>query len=348
MNRSPIMHNKRLFVLLLAAILTAAILRPDFTAQASVTLSDFRAVGSASHITLLWETATELDNFGFHLWRAQVNNLDDASRITANLIPSQVGGQPIGASYEYEDNTAQLDVLYYYWLEAVDVNGLSVFYGPEQGMISDSDPLGTATPGSGGNPTPPPTSTLPPTHTPPPANTAAPSPTPRPQTSPTPTRQPTQPPPPTANVAAPEPTDAAKATDAPPAAGIPPTTPPEPTNAPPQPTVAGSGDAAGDQTAAGSESGDNTPAAIAGSLAAGNQTAAVTVGDNNQLGVVGANAPLETPASATSDAAPATAGNNPGRSLPPAALLGLAAGILLSLGGLLAAAALLKRRQTSK
>lgn len=354
MNRSPIMHNKRLFVLLLAAVLTAAILRPDFTAQASVTLSDFRAVGSASQITLLWETATELDNFGFHLWRAQVNNLDDASRITANLIPSQVGGQPIGASYEYEDNTAQPDVLYYYWLEAVDVNGLSAFYGPEQGMMSDSDPLGTATPGSGGNPTPPPTSTLPPTNTPPPANTAAPSPTPRPQTSPTPTRQPTQPPPPTANVAAPEPTDAAKATDAPPAAGIPPTTQAEPTSAPPQPTAAGSGEAVGSEDTVGSgaivdgENSNNGQPLAEDSPDAGDQTAAVNPISGNQLGVVGANAPLETPASATSDAAPATAGNNPGRSLPPAALLGLAAGILLSLGGLLAAAALLKRRQTSK
>ncbi|GAB4162969.1 MAG: hypothetical protein Fur0021_37690 [Candidatus Promineifilaceae bacterium] len=343
------MHNKRLFVLLLAAILTAAILRPDFTAQASVTLSDFRAVGSASHITLLWETATELDNFGFHLWRAQVNNLDDASRITANLIPSQVGGQPIGASYEYEDNTAQPDVLYYYWLEAVDVNGLSVFYGPEQGMMSDSDPLGTATPG-GSDPTPLPTSTLPSTQPPLPANTAAPTPTPRPQTSPTPTRQPTQPPPPTANVAAPEPTDAAKATDAPPAAGIPPITPPEPTGAPPQPPAGtvSSEDTVGDPNVAGNENSNNAPATTEGSLAAGDQTAAVTVGDNNQLEVVGANTLLETPSSATSGGAPPATGNSPDRSLPPAALLGLAAGIFLSLGGLLAAAALFKRRQTSK
>lgn len=335
------MHNKRLFLIFLIVALAAAALLPfgcaASTAQASVTLSDFRAQGGSSHITLFWETATELDNFGFHLWRGQTNDLDNAGRITANLIPSQVGGQPIGASYEYQDNTTQPETLYFYWLEAIDVNGLSAFYGPEQGMMTNSQPLGTATPGSG--PTPLPTSTVqaantpPSTNTPPPA--ASPSPTPRPQASPTPTRQPTNTPPPTANVAAPEPTKDNAATvpaatlpaDAPPAAGIPPTAQTDPPTAPPQvglppqPTTA---------VAAGSGDAENDPAAGVPTL-------------DSQLGVVGANAPLATPPAAAGDT-PAAAANR----LPPIALWGLAAGILLSLGGILAAAALFKRRQTDQ
>ena len=323
------MQNKRLFVILLAVGLIAAWLQP-FAAQASVTLSDFRAQSGSSRITIYWETATELDNLGFHLWRGQTVNLDNASRLTTNLIPSQVGGQPTGASYEYEDNTAQPDILYSYWLEAVDVNGSSEFYGPEQAIISGSNPLGTATPG-GNNPTPLPTSTISPPNTAPPINTAAPSPTPRPQIIPTATPQPLNTPLPTATLAVPDPTKIS-ATEvapigAPPTTGEPPISQADPIAGQPTPTAVTGVRGAGAESEAG----------------VGDEGAPTHGGDESQVQVVGGNTPVETP-SPVADLPPVSTEY----SLSPVALGALAAGILFSIGGIITVMALVRRRQNDK
>lgn len=120
--------------ILLAAWLLA-LLFPARVAQASITLSDFRAQGSDDSIFLLWETATELNNAGFHLWRSQSSNLNDAVRITDALIPSLVGGTPTGAAYSYEDVDVVYKVTYYYWLEAVEYNGYTELFGPVQATL---------------------------------------------------------------------------------------------------------------------------------------------------------------------------------------------------------------------
>ncbi len=120
-------------ILLVALLL--ALLFPSRLAWASITLSDFRAQGNHDSIFLLWETATELNNAGFHLWRSQTSNLNDAVRITDALIPSLVGGLPIGAAYSYEDNDVVYKVTYYYWLESVEYNGYTELFGPVQATL---------------------------------------------------------------------------------------------------------------------------------------------------------------------------------------------------------------------
>lgn len=120
---------------LLRSALLLALLLPLRTANASITLSDFRARGGTNSIFLIWETATELNNAGFHLWRSETNNLNDAARITDTLIPSLVPGLPIGASYSYEDTDVVYKVTYYYWLESVEYSSYSEFFGPVQATL---------------------------------------------------------------------------------------------------------------------------------------------------------------------------------------------------------------------
>ena len=77
---------------------------------------------------LAWQTASELDNAGFNLWRTE---LPAGPRILVNesLIPAQ-GGPLQGAAYAYDDVDAVPGPIYRYELEAVDVYGQSTFYGP--------------------------------------------------------------------------------------------------------------------------------------------------------------------------------------------------------------------------
>lgn len=129
--------KKRLFIGLAFLGLILAIFQ-TVTLFANAEISDFDVRAQSDHILVYWETASELDSLGFHIWRGETNLLNNANRITANIIPSQVGGQPIGAEYEYEDTTAERGITYYYLLEAVDVNLSSDFYGPEKARLGDN------------------------------------------------------------------------------------------------------------------------------------------------------------------------------------------------------------------
>ena len=75
-----------------------------------------------------WETASELDNAGFNLYRSTVAE-GDAVKLNAALIPAQ-GGPTQGASYSYDDADVTPGTTYYYTLEDVDLNGRTTPHGP--------------------------------------------------------------------------------------------------------------------------------------------------------------------------------------------------------------------------
>lgn len=119
----------------------------DKSALAAVTLASFTATGGDGQVLIEWETASEIDNIGFRLYRstseggpyAQIND----------FIVSKALGSVIGAYYCYTDSDVINGTTYYYKLDDVDVYGHAEFHGP----IS-------ATPGA--QPTATPTPTLPP------------------------------------------------------------------------------------------------------------------------------------------------------------------------------------------
>jgi hypothetical protein len=84
---------------------------------------------------LTWETVSELDNLGFHLYRAET--LDGPqTRLNTHLIPSPAPGSPVGAAYAWWDGNVTPGVIYYYWLESVAIHGPVSRHGPVMTQVS--------------------------------------------------------------------------------------------------------------------------------------------------------------------------------------------------------------------
>jgi hypothetical protein len=161
-NKKPIIAAS----LAIALLILSAAGTPTFdkSALAAVTLVSFTATGGDGQVLIEWETAIEIDNVGFNLWRS-TSEAGDYAKLNDWLIPSQALGSVIGAYYCYTDSEVINGTTYYYKLESVDVYGHAELHGP----IS-------ATPGA--QPTATPALTLPPTPVPPTPTPAPPTPTP--------------------------------------------------------------------------------------------------------------------------------------------------------------------------
>ncbi len=91
-----------------------------------VTLGSLTATGLENRVRLEWETVTEFDSIGFHIWRAtgegwKYGDYSTVTRLTDQLIPAE-GNSGAGASYSYIDYDVAPSVTYYYGLE--DRNGV--------------------------------------------------------------------------------------------------------------------------------------------------------------------------------------------------------------------------------
>jgi hypothetical protein len=93
-----------------------------------ITLDSFTASGYDGHVLLEWQTASEVDNDGFNVWRSQAPD-GSYTQLNAKLIPAR-GGPTTGARYSYDDEAVSNGVTYWYKLEDVDVYGTSTMHGP--------------------------------------------------------------------------------------------------------------------------------------------------------------------------------------------------------------------------
>ena len=91
-------------------------------------LSSFTATPVSRKVVLEWTTASEIDNAGFNLYRAESEN-GEYVKINDELISAQ-GSSTEGASYEFVDEGLQNRTNYYYKLEDLDFDGQSTFHGP--------------------------------------------------------------------------------------------------------------------------------------------------------------------------------------------------------------------------
>jgi hypothetical protein len=94
-----------------------------------VSLVDFSATALETEILLEWQSAFELDNAGFHIWRAtgegwKNGDYSTVTRITDRLIPAQGNSIP----YSYIDTNVESGLTYYYGLEDIDLSGHSTFH----------------------------------------------------------------------------------------------------------------------------------------------------------------------------------------------------------------------------
>jgi len=92
----------------------------------AITLASFTAQAGAGGVTLAWETATEVDNAGFNLYRAMVED-GPYTQINETLIAAE-GDAVSGASYSFVDRPDY--GTFYYKLEDVDYYGVSTLHGP--------------------------------------------------------------------------------------------------------------------------------------------------------------------------------------------------------------------------
>jgi hypothetical protein len=99
----------------------------------SIELIDFTATAARNQVTLEWETATEPDNAGFNLWKAEAE-AGPYAKITAGLIPAQ-GDATHGATYTFTDADVKAGKTYWYKLEDVSINGQSNFHGPVNATV---------------------------------------------------------------------------------------------------------------------------------------------------------------------------------------------------------------------
>jgi hypothetical protein len=94
-----------------------------------ITLHSLTATCLDGSIVVAWETSSELQTLGFNVLRSE-DPLGESSQINAQLIPAQRPGGTTGGIYELVDDSIGANVVYYYWLDEVDISGVSSLHGP--------------------------------------------------------------------------------------------------------------------------------------------------------------------------------------------------------------------------
>jgi len=104
----------------------------DACEPTAITLASFSAQVDAVGVTLTWETATEVDNAGFNLYRALLQD-GPWTKINSALIAAQ--GDPVsGGSYSFLDTPDH--GTFYYKLEDVDYHGMGTLHGPVKATVA--------------------------------------------------------------------------------------------------------------------------------------------------------------------------------------------------------------------
>ncbi len=94
-----------------------------------VELSSFTAsVTASSFVQIEWQTESECDLIGYNIYRNQSDELEEATKINLNYVsPHNSSSQNI---YSYVDSDVETETTYNYWLESVELDGHSEFFGP--------------------------------------------------------------------------------------------------------------------------------------------------------------------------------------------------------------------------
>jgi hypothetical protein len=94
----------------------------------AVTLLSFTATGRDDSVFLSWETAQEVSNMGFNVYRGESPG-GPFTRLNDTLIPALTFSVR-GRTYTHEDGDVTRGRLYYYKLEDIDIYGMRTLHGP--------------------------------------------------------------------------------------------------------------------------------------------------------------------------------------------------------------------------
>lgn len=95
----------------------------------AITLASFDAQAQAGHVLVTRETASELQNSGFNLYRTVTADPPTAANLLT-FVPSQGPGSAQGFFYSHQDYDVTAGQTYWYWLEDVDLSGATSMHGP--------------------------------------------------------------------------------------------------------------------------------------------------------------------------------------------------------------------------
>jgi hypothetical protein len=93
-------------------------------APLAITLASFTATAAEGCVDVAWETATEINTAGFHVWRSD-NPLVGFVRVNNGMIPSNSVMETMGAKYSFRDCGVDFTggKTYYYMLEEIEIDG---------------------------------------------------------------------------------------------------------------------------------------------------------------------------------------------------------------------------------
>jgi len=99
-----------------------------YSSATLITLTSFIAEPLSASVYLFWETASEIDNLGFNLYRSESKS-GTFSLLNDDIIIAE-GSPTEGMVYEFIDENVQNRMTYYYMLEDIDIYGISTLHGP--------------------------------------------------------------------------------------------------------------------------------------------------------------------------------------------------------------------------
>ena len=96
-----------------------------------VTITSFTVSATANSAIISWVTESEINMSGYRILKNQTNNFETAIEVNftaANNIPTS-------QTYNYIDTDVNVGITYYYWLEAIELDGSSELKGPVDILI---------------------------------------------------------------------------------------------------------------------------------------------------------------------------------------------------------------------
>ena len=88
------------------------------------------SAGAGAPVVVSWETSLEVDNVGFNVYSANAEG-ERGKRLNAFVIPSEGGS----GAYEFVDTPLAAGEERLYYLEDIDVNGVSSYHGPVSVLV---------------------------------------------------------------------------------------------------------------------------------------------------------------------------------------------------------------------
>ncbi len=94
---------------------------PDDTTLPSELITMLWSQIHGGGVLLEWTVEAETDRLGYHVLRADTDNLDEAMMMTTSLIPAE--NSTCSTLYQYLDDSVEVDSDYFYWLQVLEADG---------------------------------------------------------------------------------------------------------------------------------------------------------------------------------------------------------------------------------